>query len=985
MGNTSCYSYGRSIQIISFLLISFILIAIPCTYVSAEGIPLKNRFEASGGKFVESPDVFKLLSYATVRKEYEKQGYKPAEQDITVDVVNNIASDMQSAIQSGIGGKNTPVVVSNSSTELCEWSFTANQKGLYNVFVEYFIVEENFSNVEREFLIDGKLLFREAGNVRFPRRYADASEPITNSLGNEVRPKQKEIKGWYETGITDNQGLASSPFEIYLEEGKHTIGFKYINGSVAISKIILKAPEVLKDYAEIKKQYESNGYENATKDVKIQAESTVLYKSEPVIRRENNGDPMVEPAAYDKLKLNIIGDYNWRSGNQTIVWEFDTEEDGLYKIALRTAQWWGDGMPSHRQIRVNGKVPFKEMEEYPFHYDRRWRTETLEDPSGEPYLFYLKKGRNTLSMTVKIGPTGEIIEQLNESSLMLSRLIRKIIMITGNNPDLNYDYELNKSIPGLVESFHEITDKLQDCADKMQELSIKMPAAAYNLKAVRTQLLKMAAKPDIIPKSFDELNNALSSFGGLAQGLQQQPLSLDYIVIAAPESKVRDYKSSVLSKLWATLVNFMSSFFKDYDNVGTTLDAGYDVDTTINVWVTRGKEWGELLKEIADEDFTPKTGIEVKINIMPQAAASTGSVNPLMLAINSGKAPDVVMGSSSGTPVEYAFRGAVADITKFEDFKEVASRFVPEMLIPYGIDDKVYALPETTNFRVMYYRKDILNELGIRLPDTWEELYSKVLPILYQNGMQFYFPANFDVFLYQKNGQYFRNKGRASALDTPEAFQAFKELCELYYSYGVPVAADFFNRFRTGEMPIGIGDFSFYTYVSAAAPELNGLWGISQIVGHKGEDGKINRTVGSVSIDATFITDQSKKQQEAWEFLKWWSDAETQKNYSRQIESRIGIQARWTSANVDAFLNLPWKSGERDIIKEQQKWIKETPIYLGSYFSGRHVGNAWNRVVIGGDEARGSLEQAVKDINKELKRKQEQYGLLGDADVGAVN
>ena len=60
----------------------------------------------------------------------------------------------------------------------------------------------------------------------------------------------------------------------------------------------------------------------------------------------------------------------------------------------------------------------------------------------------------------------------------------------------------------------------------------------------------------------------------------------------------------------------------------------------------------------------------------------------------------------------------------------------------------------------LLYRKDILSELGLSLPETWEDLYDKIIPVLYQNNMQFYIPAanqaevesSFGMFLCQLGG-----------------------------------------------------------------------------------------------------------------------------------------------------------------------------------------------------------------------------------------
>lgn len=48
---------------------------------------------------------------------------------------------------------------------------------------------------------------------------------------------------------------------------------------------------------------------------------------------------------------------------------------------------------------------------------------------------------------------------------------------------------------------------------------------------------------------------------------------------------------------------------------------------------------------------------------------------------------------------------------------------------------------------------------------------------------------------------------------------------------------------------------------------------------------------------------------------------------------------------------------------------------LGGYYTTRHLTNAWNKVVINGVLLRDALEEAVEAINKELKMKQEEYGV----------
>ena len=67
-------------------------------------------------------------------------------------------------------------------------------------------------------------------------------------------------------------------------------------------------------------------------------------------------------------------------------------------------------------------------------------------------------------------------------------------------------------------------------------------------------------------------------------------------------------------------------------------------------------------------------------------------------------------------PVNYALRNAVTDLTQFSDFGEYIQCFHEAALVPFTLDDGVYALPQTMSFHVMFYRADILKELGLDVP-----------------------------------------------------------------------------------------------------------------------------------------------------------------------------------------------------------------------------------------------------------------------------
>jgi ABC-type glycerol-3-phosphate transport system substrate-binding protein len=939
------------------------------------GIPLKDKYTDFNGKTIDG-------NFGNIKEVTYYNAY--LEEKITNK--NQIAKTMEISLGSIKEQNGRSVEIMNyegedaffwdSNLEYITFDVDMPQEGTFLIELDYCLVTGNSVAGKRTIYLDGEYPFLEANDLVFYRYFKDKSEPVRNSLGNETRPSQIEIPGYRTQKLTDTSGLITEYLQFYLDKGKHTIRMDYIQGDMAVSGIRLTPMEKVFSYEEVKQEYIKNGYTAGSETIDIQAELTAIEKNDPTLRRENDGDPLTVPHSATERLLNVMGAYRWRTGNQKITWEIEVPEDGLYKIGVRAKQEWQDGVPSYRQIEIDGKVPFQELLNYKFEYSTKWNTITLEDEKEEPFEFYLTKGRHKLSMTAKFGPLTPIIESINTDIEILSSVLLNITLIAGNTPDPNYDYGFFHKIPDLKYNLEYLIDSMQWKYDELKRTSDKLPAMANNFLTIKVQLEGLINDPFSIARKIGDLQGSQESLSTWFLELQKSPLVIDYFKIGPATDKWSNRQSNVFQRIYATLKNLTSSFTKDYDNVGGILDGSTEITNTITVWIARGTEWAEVIKEMADEDFTRETGIAINVNVVPAGQLGAGSANALMLSVISGKAPDVALGVDVTSPVEFAIRDAVYDLSDMEDFAEIKNRFVDATLTPYEYQGGIYAIPETMDFNVMFYRKDILNQFGIQLPDTRQQLYDYVLPALYQNGLQYYFGRDFTQFLFQNEGEFYSEDGLKSALDRPQAYQAFKEYTELFTNYGVPEVANFYQYMRNGVMPLGIGNFALYMQLSVAAPELAGKWGIAPLPGILKQDGTIDRTAGAITAQGDVIMKQSKHPEDAWEFLKWWSSAEVQMRFANEVEALMGAEARWNTANKEAFLSLSWNKEDIEVITEQWEWAKETPVVLGGYFTARHLTNAWTTVVVSGGDVRDALEQAVKDINRELRMKQEEYGVI---------
>lgn len=905
--------------------------------------------------------------YSEVRADYPEYSSE--------DEISFLAAD--AVLNSGAVIKEDKGLLSDLSEPELSFELNIPSSGIYNIAVDYKIAGgASSSDAVRSLKINGAVPFAEAERILFTRSFADDGEIGLNTAGDEIRPSVKEIRERRTTFLYDSGGFYSEPLEFLFESGKQTLTLSYVSCDIYIYSITLTPVKVTPSYAELSAQYGNTAIAKGVEEI-YQAEASMSERSDSSIRMESNSDPAAVPQAKGYKKLNVVGGYRWREGNQRITYSFNIAQTGYYKFSIRYLQNWNDGLPSYRRIEIDGEVPCKELQEYRFEYGDTWATETLKSTKGD-MLFYLEKGIHTLTMTVVLGELSEIVQKVYDNMLIVSDMVQSINKLTGGDADPNYDYEFFKNIPNLKQDMQTVSNGLSELAQNLDSITSKSTSMSGNFRSISSQLNKMINNPFSIAKRVDQFTSAQTNLGTYYSSMQLLPLMMDEFSVASPEKEVKARKASIFQKIGTACYNFLISFSKDYNGVAGTLSGDTQITEIIDVWVARGTEWTEAIKYLADSEFTPKTGILVNMNVVPSSQLNTGSANVLLLSLVSGTAPDAAMGVSANSPVEFAIRNAVCDLSLFEDFKEVSGRFIEKIFIPLTYNGGIYALPETMNFNCLFYRKDIFSKYSFRLPDTWNDLYYDLLPALYQNGMGFYMPQDFTTFLYQNGGSFYSEDGLYSNLGTNEAYMAFKQYTEMFTNYGSPVSANFLTRFRTGEMPVGIGSFQFYIQLCTAAPELVGNWEIAPLPGTVKENGSVDRSTGGLASECDIIlAKNSKKAAAAWEFLKWWSDTDTQITYADELESLIGVEARWNSANAEAFSSLDWSVNDRKVIEEMWQWAAETPVVLGGYYTTRYINNAFNSVVVSGNlSVRDALEEAVEAIDRELKSKQAEYGVM---------
>ncbi|WP_409345625.1 extracellular solute-binding protein [Paenibacillus sp. MBLB4367] len=873
------------------------------------------------------------------------------------------------AVSAGSYGGRQDVLLWNNPKGWVEYEVEAPEAGLYEIAVDYYPFAAADGGSRQPVMLtarlNGAFPFREARSMLLEREYKDVLPIKHDTAGNEMRPLVEEIVGWKSKTLRDSGGAYAAPLQWQLQKGVNTIRIEALRQPVALGTITLKPPAALPAYSEAKAAYPPDAARKG-EVIRIEAER-MSAKNSTSIQNVYDRDPLTTPHTLKTISYNALGGTRWMKGGQKASWEIDVPEDGLYHIAMRVKQNARKNLAVFRSVSIDGKVPFQEMEHVKIPYGDDWQGFALADEKGERYGFYLTKGKHTLSMEAVHTPYVPIIVQIDQVSKELRAILLELRKVTGNREDKFRIWNVERDIPGMTDRLKAVRDRLSGMIGEMERINSKTDDIAHAIQNSADAIGKLLNNPDKIPQSMTELGTVQEDLESRRTMLTDAPLMLDQIYVAPADTKIPRMTAGFFQKLKSSVGTLLYSF-ADRDRLDE------QSEEALNVWMIYGRDYVDELQQLANERFTPETGIPVKINLIQNAEMLT-------LANAAGMMPDVALGVPADVPFNMALRNAAVDLSKLPGADKLLGGYHPGTLLPFYYDGGYYGVPETINFKVLFYRKDILQRLGLSVPDSWDDVY-RMLPTLLQNQYNFYLdPADYTPMFFQNHVELYSKDGLSTGIDTPEAFQSYKKWTEFFTKQGLErVVQSFYNRFRRGEMPIGVADFNMYMQLLVAAPELTNEWGIAPVPGTRNAGGTIERWSGGSNPQNSmlFQSSESGRQEKAWKFLQWFLSAETQTEYGLNLEQFYGETFRWNSANVEAFANMPWKPEDLNTILEQWKWTKEIQNVPGGYMTARELGFAWNRTAVNGENYRVSLEKAIKEIKRELARKQREFRLVGD-------
>jgi len=922
----------------------------------------------------EISDALNTISYKEYQEKYPDA--PKASKEVVVDIASYDKAATDADVQlitkkddlTDAFGTEQPKALYIGDVGKVTWPVYVPQTGKYAIEIVYTSKSEKTNSIERMLYINDKVPFSEARYLLLTKNWIHHYEDTSvreklfayDSLGNELRPSTSVQRKWTTYVFKDSNGYYASPFEFYLEKGQNNITLESVREDVVIASLRLFPLEDVPSYKEKLAEYAANGYTEGTDVVKIEAEQPTAVSEYTIYPIYDRTSAITSPQHPTLIYRNTIGSEKWTTTGQWIEYEFVIQNAGLYTINPRYKQSELSGMYTSRSLTIDGKSPFEEASYLRFNYATNWQLEPLNDGiTADGFLFYLEPGKHTMRFEVTLGDMGDVVRRVATSLESINQSYLEIMKLTGATPDKYRDYGFSRVMPDTIENMILESINLYEIIDYMESMNGVRSQYSATLTQVAVLLEKMGTDEDEIATNLDELKNFVGTMGTWVSNVSTQPLELDYILIQGASAKLPKAEANFFQSMIHEIRMFFGSFFTDYNALGG--DESVGGEKSITAWVVTGRDQAQIMRNLLDDRFTPETNVAVNLKLV-----AGGTLLPSVLA---GVGPDVALDGAD--PIQYAIRGAALPLNDFDTFDEVVSRFTEAAMIPLSLYGKAYGLPETQSFYMMFYRKDILADLGLEVPKTWDELMAMV-PVLQFNNMEVGLPNDYQLFMYQMNGSLWTDDGMRINLDSNISLEAFEDMCNMFTQYSLPYTFSFANRFKTGEMPIGIQNYTTYNQMILFATEIAGLWEMVPIPGIEDANGNINN-VSVAGVGSIVLMDGCRDLESSWDLMDWWVDDQFQVDYSNELVAVMGPAAKNATANREALEELPWSSAEYENLDLQMNNLTAITAYPGSYIIGRYTNFAFLDAYNDLADPVDSLLNYINTINKEVNRKRKEF------------
>ena len=380
----------------------------------------------------------------------------------------------------------------------------------------------------------------------------------------------------------------------------------------------------------------------------------------------------------------------------------------------------------------------------------------------------------------------------------------------------------------------------------------------------------------------------------------------------------------------------------------STNEASSNGKTVLKIW-GMGEE-GKLLSKIESDFETKYPDIDMQVQALPWDQAH----DKLLMAVASGDGPDVVQMGTSWIP-EFADAGALMDFTPYlEQYPNLAQdKYFPGSIEAGTYDNKYVGVPWYIDTRVLYYRTDLLAEVGFEDgPNTWEEM-KEASDKLAARGEGMYGVSldpkdQFFAITYGwQNGAQILD-GNTPMFTQPEFIEAVEYINSFFVDGAAPILSDLdINQaFKEGITPMFISGPWMVPLLKQNVPEIDGKWAVRTLPAKKTN----TSFVGGANFT---VFESSKNKEAALKFIDYMSDVETQMKWMEISSSLPSRTEAWENEKLknDTFYS---------VFGEQMQNAKPSPVHVKWETIAQELNATLEKINVGGAD----INQELEALNK---------------------
>ncbi|GIN71414.1 ABC transporter substrate-binding protein [Bacillus sp. J14TS2] len=398
---------------------------------------------------------------------------------------------------------------------------------------------------------------------------------------------------------------------------------------------------------------------------------------------------------------------------------------------------------------------------------------------------------------------------------------------------------------------------------------------------------------------------------------------------------------------------------------------GDDDKTEITFWHGSTGIGLEAMEALVKSFEEAHPDIKVK---MVYTEANEGADQKLLTSVTGGNPPDVATFDRFKVG-SWADQDALTDLTDMAAADGISrDRYYPYAWDEASYEDKLYAIPYSTDSRLLYYNKDHFKEVGLDPddpPKTIEELEAAAEKLTIKEGNRFkrigFIPWYGQGWLYSWGwsfgGEFYDESTGEVIANDPKIVEALEWMVEFGKKYDVEdisgfessAGSDALDPFISGQLSMKIDGNWTVTGISKFKPDLN--YGVTPIPTPTGTD------FTTWSGGHSFIIPKGAKNVEAaWEFLKYFGGPEGAKAYYSKLEGDFSVQplvneelGRGDDPILKEFVDILPNSHHRPVISEGQLLWNE-------------LATAVENSTRGNGTPQENLDKATEAVNKALKK-----------------